>query len=87
MRRGRIITIEEWGRYATLDQTEEAYAIGGVDKSWMDYSTGSDDPDNAWDQDAYYADFEKWWLSLPLETKIDIHNQIRKNHESIFDNV
>lgn len=68
--------LNDWGTYAALDETEKAYRLCGIATTWSDYSTGSDDPDNAWDQDKYYDDFEKWWFALPFEKKMELYNKI-----------
>ena len=67
------------GTALDLDKTEKAYSLGGVSKTWVDYSIpGATDPDNLWDQDAYYDDFDAWWLGLPFKEKLRIYCQIYK---------
>jgi len=72
--------LNEWGTSADLDTCERIYREHGISKSWIDYSIpGATDPDNLWDQDAYYKDFDSWWLGLPLQEKQRIYQQITKN--------
>jgi hypothetical protein len=67
----------DWGLYADLTLTEKIYAVCGIATRWIDYSiAGSIDPDNAWDMDAYYGDFDRWWKNLPLPKKQWIYDQI-----------
>ena len=66
--------LNEEGTHFLLDETTKAYELGGVKKHWMDYSY----PDEGWDQDKYYAEFDAWWVSLPYEKKLSIYNEITK---------
>ena len=69
--------LNDWGTSQGLDVTERIYREAGISRSWVDYSLpDSDDPDEAWDQDAYYEDFDRWWKNLPLQEKVRIHYQI-----------
>lgn len=71
--------LNEWGTYADLDTCERIYREHGISRSWVDYSIpGATDPDNAWDQDRYYSDFDMWWVSLQPEEKQRLYDQITK---------
>ena len=71
--------LNDWGTSQGWDVIDRIYQEAGLSKSWVDYSfPDSDDPDEAWDQDAYYADFDRWWKNLPLQEKKRIHYQITK---------
>lgn len=66
-----------WGTSADLDTTTRIYSEHGIARCWQDYSIpGATDPDNLWDQDRYYADFDRWWVNLPLQEKYRIYHQI-----------
>ena len=58
--------------YFDLDQTTKAYELGGKTTHWTDYTNG----ENSWDEDAYYADFDTWWNSLPVEERERIYGEI-----------
>lgn len=71
--------LNSWGLGADLTLTEKIYREHGISRSWVDYSIpGATDPDNAWDQDRYYADFDMWWKNIPLQEKQRIYHQITK---------
>lgn len=71
--------LNEWGTHADLDTCEKIYREGGISRNWVDYSIpGATDPDNLWDKDHYYADFDMWWVNLPLQEKQRIYHQITK---------
>ena len=57
-----------------LNQCEYAYEYGGNHTTFHDYATS----DEKWDDDRYYADFKKWWLSLPTDKQIEIYFKIVK---------
>lgn len=71
-----------------LSQTEKAYALGGMNVSWIDYTfdwyrnlsehqqMALESLDNAWDMDKYYDDFDAWWVELPTEKQAEIYHQI-----------
>lgn len=71
-----------------LGETEKAYKLGGVNTCWSDYTFDwynalpedeqmkEENLDNAWDMDAYYADFDEWWVNLPTEKQNEIYNEI-----------
>lgn len=63
------------GSYFDLDQTTDAYRIGGKNTHWTDYSTG----DSSWDEDTYYEDFDGWWNNLPDEEKERIYSLMKKH--------
>lgn len=74
--------LNDWGIHSDLDETEKAYRLAGISKSWQDYTypdwakrmeRGEDD---LWDQEAYYFDFDGWWVKLPYGEKLRIYNQI-----------
>ena len=68
-----------WGTSQGWDVIDRIYHYSGLSKSWMDYSyPDAEDPDEAWDQDAYYADFDQWWEDLPLAEKQKLYNRITK---------
>lgn len=62
------------GIHFDLDQTTKAYGLAGVEKCWLDYAY--DDGREGWDQDAYYADFDKWWVKLPKKEKERIYKEM-----------
>ena len=76
------------GQYFDLDQTTKAYELGGSDVYWTDYTYDwykelseseqmkDENLDNAWDMDKYYADFDAWWLGLPMDEKRRIYNAL-----------
>ena len=76
------------GRSFDLDQTTKAYELGGKNVYWTDYTFDwynnlseeeqmkDENLDNAWDMDAYYQDFDNWWMSLSTEKQNEIYNQI-----------
>jgi len=67
----------EWGIHADLDTCEKVYREFGIGRTWMDYSFPEPtDPDNAWDQDKYYADFDLFWKNLPEQEKRRIYHRI-----------
>lgn len=51
-----------------LEQTTNAYRLGGKKMHWTDYSIGNDE----WDEDSYYRDFNSWWDELPEDEKVRI---------------
>ena len=65
-----------FGQILVLDECEKAYTIEGVKVTWTDYTYDwynnlsekeqqeEKNLDNAWDMDAYYTDFNNWWVSL-----------------------
>ena len=63
------------GNYFDLDQTTDAYSIGGKNTHWTDYSTG----DSSWDENNYYEDFDGWWNNLPDEEKERIYSLMKKH--------
>ena len=79
-------TLNEIGKAFDLDQTSKAYEFGGKNVYWTDYTfdwfndmTESEQMkylDNAWDEDAYYNDFDKWWCSLSFEEQDEIYNKM-----------
>jgi hypothetical protein len=69
--------LNDFGLYADLDTCEKIYREHGIARSWVDYSIpGATDPDNAWDQDKYYADFDLWWKNLPFQEKRRIYHRL-----------
>jgi hypothetical protein len=80
--------LNEIGTSFDLDQTTKAYRLGDVNINWTDYTYDwynelpedeqmkDENLDKAWDMDAYYADFDKWWKSLPTEKQQEIYNNI-----------
>jgi hypothetical protein len=52
------------GTSLALDDTQKAYKLGGKEISWVDYAIEGTD---TWDEEKYYADFDKWWTELPAE--------------------
>jgi len=73
--------LNDWGTSQGWDVIDRIYHEAGISRTWNDYSyPESTDPDNAWDQDAYYADFDLWWKNLPLQEKTRIHYQITKKN-------
>lgn len=55
-----------------LEQTTNAYHLGGKKTHWTDYSTGDDE----WDEDSYYRDFNSWWDELPEDEKVRICSEM-----------
>lgn len=69
--------LNSWGTALGWDVIDKIYALVGRSTTWGDYSyPESTNPDNAWDQDAYYEDFDNWWLSLSYEEKLRIYNKL-----------
>ena len=62
------------GHVHRMDLIDAIYELAGISKTWQDYSIqGATDPDNLWDQDSYYAEFDAWWTSLSYETKLNLY--------------
>lgn len=61
--------IKKAGHYFDLDQCERAYRLAKVNKTWHDYATTFE----GWNEDAYYADFEKWWDNLSSQERKRIY--------------
>lgn len=59
------------------DTCEEAYKLGGVKTTWMDYSypEPTDDGDE-WDTEKFYRDFDDWWINLPNTEQKRIYSAI-----------
>ena len=57
-----------------LERTVQAYALGGNKTHWSDYSID----ENNWDEEAYYADFDRWWDNLT-------ENEQKRIYKLIFD--
>lgn len=78
-----------WGQFCDLDQCEKAYLLGGMSVTWSDYtydwfnalpqSEQMERLDDAWDMDAYYDDFYKWWSGLSTEKRETIYNAVNNN--------
>ena len=72
--------LNDWGTSQGWDVIDRIYQQEGICKSWVDYSfadlSDPDAPNDAWDQDRYYADFDRWWKNLPLQEKERIYYQI-----------
>lgn len=66
------------GQYMDLDETTEAYELGGVSKHWTEYTIENEDDDDeeTFDEEAYYNDFNSWWDNLPFEEQKRIYEQI-----------
>ena len=69
--------LDRWGTSIGWDLIDAIYELAGINKSWQDYSIpGATDPDNLWDQDSYYAEFDAWWLALPYEEKLKLYENV-----------
>lgn len=60
------------GLFFDLDECEKAYEVGGVQKTWMDYSYPHSESTEEWDENKFYEDFDTWWLNLPKTKQVEI---------------
>ena len=61
------------GLFFDLDECQKAYELGGIKKSWMDYSYSElTDKGEEWDDNKFYEDFDTWWLNLPEAKQAEI---------------
>lgn len=67
------------------EECERAYQSGGKDTKASDYefdwyknlpSEEKYDQENYWNEEAFYADFDKWWNDLPFPKKERIYKEI-----------
>ena len=65
------------GLFFDLDECQKAYELGGVKKSWMDYSYSEPtDKGEEWDDNKFYEDFDTWWLNLPKTKQEEIASRV-----------
>ena len=65
------------------DDCQEAYKLGGLEKTWMDYSYSEPTDDGEeWDVDKFYHDFDDWWANLPDTEQKRIYSAIF--HEEVI---
>lgn len=64
------------GLFFDLDECEKAYEVGGVNKTWMDYSYPDSKSTEEWDDNKFYEDFDTWWLNLPKTKQAEITSRI-----------
>jgi hypothetical protein len=59
------------------DTCEEAYKLGGVKTTWVDYSYPEPIGDGEeWDTEKFYRDFDDWWINLPNTEQKRIYSAI-----------
>lgn len=58
--------LNKFGHSLDLDDTTKVYLAMKANRHWMDYSYPNGE---GWDEDRYYSDFNKYWDSLPRDTK------------------
>lgn len=64
------------GLFFDLDECEKAYEVGGVNKTWMDYSYPCSESTEEWDENKFYEDFDTWWLNLPKTKQVEITSRM-----------